>query len=464
MSADRNLAMGSAYDEIVVMATMAYVSVHTFLFCFHSLKARMSSSSDISSALDSYTLEELQQMLTDPQLGTQMANKIEAEVLTRLATKSQNGSPIGILVTPSKQQKMSEQIGQAEKFLSKCTTLVNQMNQETMRVKEDIIKPLQETINSAKKRPPSAKTKIYVDSDEKRESEEIDRKPASKPKSKKDNNFSKDNIPGYRRNEYEHITKHNRKPASKPKSKKDNNFSKDDSPGYRRNGYENITKHNRKPASKPKSKKDNNFSKDDISGYERNEYQNFTKHRFHHLTAGVAIRNIAETHADVVTADTGLDHFMTKFPNMKKLNIDLCGLITSQPGEGTFKHDPHKNAIAVFLVKGRVQRYHYHYVLVNAIQSLVLFMYHWDGKYFGRNVLDAALEKQYDDVIRLMEPYIVLHERRLHIYFRFDDHVINNDIIKEINDFNLQLKYYTDGFRCNTEFFPQYVGICRGEF
>eukprot|EP00536_Pseudo-nitzschia_multiseries_P006643 jgi/Psemu1/15801/gm1.15801_g len=53
---------------------------------------------------------------------------------------------------------------------------------------------------------------------------------------------------------------------------------------------------------------------------------------------------------------------------------------------------------------------------------------------------------------------------KLHIYFRFDDHVINNDIIKEINDFNLQLKYYTDGFRCNTEFFPQYVGICRGEF
>eukprot|EP00536_Pseudo-nitzschia_multiseries_P017755 jgi/Psemu1/52402/gm1.52402_g len=74
----------------------------------------MSLSSDISSALDSYTLEELQQMLTDPQLGTQLANKIEAEVLARLATKSQNGSPIGILVTPSKQQKMSEQIGEAE--------------------------------------------------------------------------------------------------------------------------------------------------------------------------------------------------------------------------------------------------------------------------------------------------------------------------------------------------------------
>eukprot|EP00536_Pseudo-nitzschia_multiseries_P016454 jgi/Psemu1/46265/gm1.46265_g len=51
----------------------------------------MSSSSDISSALDSYTLEELQQMLTDPELGTQLANKIETEVFARLATKSQNG-------------------------------------------------------------------------------------------------------------------------------------------------------------------------------------------------------------------------------------------------------------------------------------------------------------------------------------------------------------------------------------
>eukprot|EP00536_Pseudo-nitzschia_multiseries_P010691 jgi/Psemu1/26731/gm1.26731_g len=198
MSADRNLAMGSAYDEIVVMATMGYVSVHTFLFCFHSLKAGMSSSSDISSALDSYTLEELQQMLTDPQLGTQLANKIEAEVLTRLATKSQNGSPVGILVTPSKQQKMSDQIGQAEKFLSKCTTLIEQMNQETMRVKEDIIKPLQETINSAKKRPPSAKTSLH-DGESNESEEDLNRKPASKPKSKKDNKFSKYDIHGYRR-------------------------------------------------------------------------------------------------------------------------------------------------------------------------------------------------------------------------------------------------------------------------
>eukprot|EP00536_Pseudo-nitzschia_multiseries_P017939 jgi/Psemu1/53295/gm1.53295_g len=383
----------------------------------------MSSSSDISSALDSYTLEELQQMLTDPQLDTQLANKIEAEVLARLATKSQNGSPIGILVTPSKQQKMSEQIGEAEKFLSKCTTLVEQMNQETMRVKEDIIKPLQETINSAKKRPPSAKTSLQFSPTPKQKKEEI-------------------------------------------------NVESDEE------SKENEEDLNRKPASKPKSKKDNNFSKDDIPGYIRNEYQNFTKHRFQNLDAGVAvmklsrnswmyganfpdtlmssdqcfrkfpnavmcihtlyrsmvrvpdaieaneeeqpvemiskieIRKIAETYADLVMGEGGLDYFMTNFPNMTKLNIDLCGLITSQPGEGTsLKHDPKKNAIAVFLLKGRVKRYHY--VLVNAIQSLVLFMYHWDGKYFDRNVLDAALKKQYDDVIvRLMEPYIVLHERR----------------------------------------------------
>eukprot|EP00536_Pseudo-nitzschia_multiseries_P011816 jgi/Psemu1/30126/gm1.30126_g len=98
----------------------------------------------------------------------------------------------------------------------------------------------------------------------------------------------------------------------------------------------------------------------------------------------IAITNIVETHADVVMAPDG---------------------------EGTFKHDPSKNAIAVFLLKGQVKRYHY--VLVNTIQSLVLFMYHWDGKYFGRNVLDAALNRNYDEVIRLMEPYIVLHEKRL---------------------------------------------------
>eukprot|EP00536_Pseudo-nitzschia_multiseries_P007301 jgi/Psemu1/17595/gm1.17595_g len=320
----------------------------------------MSSSSDISSALDSYTLEELQQMLTAPQLGTQLANKIEAEVLARLATKSQNGSPIGILVTPSKQQKMSNQIGEAEKALSKYNTLVEQMNQETMRVKEDIIKPLQETISSAKKRPPSAKTSLQFSPTPKQKKEEI-------------------NV----------------------ESDEESKESKEDL--------------NQKPASKPKSKKDNNFSKDDITGYIRNESQNFTKHRFHNLDPGVAvmklsrnswiydtnfpdtlmsskhsfwkipnavmcihtlyrsmvrvpdakeankeeqpvemitkiaITNIAETHADLVmVGDGGLDYFMTNFPNMKNLDIDLCGLITSQPVEGTLKHDPKKMPLQSF--------------------------------------------------------------------------------------------------------------------
>eukprot|EP00536_Pseudo-nitzschia_multiseries_P019079 jgi/Psemu1/58803/gm1.58803_g len=295
------------------------------------------------------------------------------------------------------------------------------MNQETMRVKEDIIKPLQETISSAKKRPPSAETSLQFSPTPKQKKEEI-------------------NV----------------------ESDEESKESKEDL--------------NRKPASKPKSKKDNNFSKNDITGYIRNEYQNFTKHRFQNLDAGVAvmklsrnswmyganfpdtlmsskhsfwkipnavmcihtlyrsmvrvpdaieaneeeqpvemiskieIRKIAETYADLVMGDGGLDYFMTNFPNMKKLDIDLCGLITSQPGEGTLKHDPKKNAIAVFLLKGQVKRYHY--VLVNAIQSLVLFMYHWDGKYFGRNVLDAALNRNSDEVIRLMEPYIAIGERR----------------------------------------------------
>eukprot|EP00536_Pseudo-nitzschia_multiseries_P008839 jgi/Psemu1/21543/gm1.21543_g len=412
-------------------------------------------------------------------------------------------------------------------FLSKCTTLIEQMNQETRRVKEDIIKPLQETINSAKKRPPAAKTSLQFCPTTKQKKDEIE------IYSDEESNESEEDL--------------NRKPAYKPKSKKDNKFSKYDIHGYRRNEYQNITKHNRKTAYKPNSTKHNNFSKNGISVYKRNEYQNFTKSRFHHLEEEAAVRklsrnswmydatfpetnmssdvcfqkipnavncihalyrsmerepdaieanneerheqgitrneikSIAKTHADVVTPETGLDFFMTNFPNMKKLDIDLCGLITSQPGKGTFQHDPRKNAIAVFQMKGRVKKYHY--VLVNAIQSLVLFMYHWDGYYFGKNTLKPALEKQYDEVIRLMEPYIAIRETRrsghnplyleqdglpvfiyrLHIYFRFDDHVINNDIIKEINDFNLQLKHYTDGFRCNTEFFPQYVGICPGD-
>eukprot|EP00536_Pseudo-nitzschia_multiseries_P002789 jgi/Psemu1/6319/gm1.6319_g len=353
-------------------------------------------------------------MLTDPELGTQLATKIETEVFARLATKSQNGSPIGILVTPSKQQKISEQIGEAEKVLSKYTTLVEQLNQQMMRVKEDIIEPLQCTISSAKKRPPSAKTNLQFSPTPKQKKEDI-------------------NV----------------------ESNEESKESDEDL--------------NRKLASKPKSKKHNNFSKQEITGYLKNESQNFTKHRFHNLEPGVAvmklsnhswkydtnfldnlmssnesfrkipnaimcihtlyrsmvpdakeakeeeqpvemITKIAETHADVVTAETGLDYFMTKFPNKKKLDIDLCGLITSQPGEGTFKHNPYNNAIAVFLLKGQVKRYHY--VLVNAIQSLVLFMYHWDGKYFGRNVLEAALKRDYDEVIRLMEPYIVIHEKR----------------------------------------------------
>eukprot|EP00536_Pseudo-nitzschia_multiseries_P014586 jgi/Psemu1/39298/gm1.39298_g len=120
------------------------------------------------------------------------------------------------------------------------------------------------------------------------------------------------------------------------------------------------------------------------------------------------ITKIVETHADVVTTDTGLDYFMKQFPKMKKLSIDLCGLITSQPGEGTFKHkNPKNNAITVSLVKDQVKRFHY--VLVNGLQSLILFI--------------------------------------IHIYFWFDDQVINKDIIKGIIDFNFKLTYYTDGFK-----------------
>eukprot|EP00536_Pseudo-nitzschia_multiseries_P010156 jgi/Psemu1/25185/gm1.25185_g len=188
-----------------------------------SVGSRMSSSSDISSALDSYTLEELQQMLTDPELGTQLANKIETEVFARLATW---------------QQKISEQIGEAEKVLSKYTTLVEQLNQETMRVKENIIQPLQCTISSAKKRPPSAKTNLQFSPTPKQKKEEI--------------NVESD--------------------EESKESDKDLN---------------------RKLASKPKSKKHNNFSKHNITGYLKNDSQNFTKHRFHNLEPGVAVMKLS---------------------------------------------------------------------------------------------------------------------------------------------------------------------------
>eukprot|EP00536_Pseudo-nitzschia_multiseries_P010774 jgi/Psemu1/26896/gm1.26896_g len=304
-------------------------------------------------------------MLTAPQLGTQLANKIEAEVFARLATKSQNGSPIGILVTPSKQQKMSEQIGEAEKALSKYTTLVEQLTEQTMRVKEDIIKPLQETISSAKKRPPSAKTslqfsptpkqkkeEINVESDEesKESEEDLDRKPASKPKSKKHNNFSKDDITGYIRNKSQNFTKHrfhNLEPGVAVMKLSNNSWIYDanfpDTLMSSKHSFRKIPNaimciHTLYRSMVPDAKEANK---------EEQPVEMITK---------IAITKIAETHADVVMADTGLEYFMTKFPNMKKLDIDLCGLITSQPGEGTFKHDPRNNAIAVSLLKGQVKR------------------------------------------------------------------------------------------------------------
>eukprot|EP00536_Pseudo-nitzschia_multiseries_P017798 jgi/Psemu1/52576/gm1.52576_g len=101
----------------------------------------MSSPSGSSSVLDIYTLEELQQMLTDPKLGTQLAST---------------------LVTPSKQQNISDQIREAEK-----------LKQQTMRVKEDIIEPLECTINSAKKRPASSKTTLDFSPTPKQTKEQI---------------------------------------------------------------------------------------------------------------------------------------------------------------------------------------------------------------------------------------------------------------------------------------------------
>eukprot|EP00536_Pseudo-nitzschia_multiseries_P000812 jgi/Psemu1/1823/gm1.1823_g len=307
-----------------------------------------------------------------------------------------------------------------------------------MRVKEDIIKPLQCTINSAKKQPASSKTTLAFSPTPKQKKEPIDVE---------------------RDESYEDL---DQKPASKPKSQKHNNFSRDKSAAYMKNESQNFTKHcfhNLEPGvavmklSNHSWKYDTNFPQCLMNNNESlQQIPNAIMciHALYRLMVPVAkeeeqtvekITKIAETHADVVTKKTGLAYFMTKFPEMKKLNIDLCGLITSQPGEGTFKHNPNNNDIAVFLVKDQVKRFHYK--LVNGVQSLVLFMYNWDGKYFGKNVLNAALNRRYNEVIRRLAPYII-NKRNL---------VINKDIIKGINDFNFQLKYYTDGFKCNTEFF-----------
>eukprot|EP00536_Pseudo-nitzschia_multiseries_P004237 jgi/Psemu1/9547/gm1.9547_g len=315
-------------------------------------------------------------MLTDPALSSIVESKIETEVLARLSTKGQNGSPIlGTLVTPSKQQNILDQIGEAEKVLSKCTTLVEQLKQQTMRVKEDVIEPLQCTISSAKKRPPSSKTNLQFSPTPKQKKEDIN------VESDEESNESDEDL--------------NRKLVSKSKSKKHNNFSKDESTAYMKNESQNFTKHrfhNLEPGvavmelSNHSWKYDTNFPDNLMSSNESFRkipnvimcihalYRSMVPDAKEEKQTVEMITKIAETHADVVTAETGLDYFMTKFPNMKKLDIDLCGLITSQPGEGTFMHNPYNNAIAVFLLKGQVKRYHY--VLVNAIQSLVLFMHH----------------------------------------------------------------------------------------
>eukprot|EP00536_Pseudo-nitzschia_multiseries_P013646 jgi/Psemu1/35858/gm1.35858_g len=307
-------------------------------------------------------------MLTDPELSSIVESKIETEVLARLSTKSQNGSPIlGTLVTPSKQQNISDQIGEAEKVLSKCTTLVEQLKQQTMR------------------RPPSSKTNLQFSPTPKQKKEDIN------VESNEESNESDEDL--------------NWKLASKPNT------------AYMKNESQNFTKHrfhNLEPGvavmklSNHSWKYDTNFPDNLMSSNEsfrkipnaimciHTLYRSMVPDAKEEEQPVEMITTIAETHADVVTAETGLDYFMTKFPNMEKLDIDLS--------------QPYNNAIAVFLLKGQVKRYHY--VLVNAIQSLVLFMYHWDGKYFGRNVLGAALNRDYDEVIRLMEPYIVIHEKR----------------------------------------------------
>eukprot|EP00536_Pseudo-nitzschia_multiseries_P017993 jgi/Psemu1/53568/gm1.53568_g len=331
-----------------------------------------------------------------------MVNKIEAdEVIARLVSKSQNDNKTSLTKchqireaekvlgnlnnASSYSEKISNNCAAAITKLSDCTALLEQLKQQMMRVKEDVIEPLQHIINSAKKRDDSNES-----------DEDLNKKPKSKPKSQKPNNFPKARSPAYMKNESQNFTKHccfNLEPGVAVMKLSNHVWKYDTSfPACLMSNKESLRK----------------VPNAIICIHAL--YRSMIADREPEEQTEEMITKIMKTYADIVRLDSGIDYFMLQFPKMKKLSIDFCGLITSQPGEGAFKHNPKSNAITVFLLKDEVNRFHY--VLVNGLQSLILFMYNWEGKYFGKNVLEPALKRKYDEVICVLAPHI-MNKRKL---------------------------------------------------
>eukprot|EP00536_Pseudo-nitzschia_multiseries_P002130 jgi/Psemu1/4949/gm1.4949_g len=182
----------------------------------------------------------LQQLLNNSNLQPQLAAKIEAKVLARLLPKDQNVSPVGIVVSPPK-QSIPDQIEEAGKVLGNfiavicdlekinnncaaartklrdCTSVLDQLRQQTMRVKEDIIEPMRITINIAKERSAVSSTALAFSSTQKQKQvqsainvdsdEDLDMKPKStKPKSTKPK--STKCRPAYMKHESQNFLKH----------------------------------------------------------------------------------------------------------------------------------------------------------------------------------------------------------------------------------------------------------------
>ena len=95
------------------------------------------------------------------------------------------------------------------------------------------------------------------------------------------------------------------------------------------------------------------------------------------------------------------------FCEVIKINLDLCGLFCAQVGPGPIYHDPTRNAILAFLLRGAQNEEYFHFVLINSVKSLFLPMKLWTGMSWGRNVIDAALAKDEEKLKGILGQYIV---------------------------------------------------------
>eukprot|EP00536_Pseudo-nitzschia_multiseries_P013755 jgi/Psemu1/36276/gm1.36276_g len=280
---------------------------------------------DSSGVFDGYSLKQLQQLLNN-----------STEVPVRLLPKCQNVSPVGVIMSPPK-QSIPDQIKEAQKALGNliaiicdlekinnhcaavitklhnCTAVLDQLRQQMMRVKEDIIEPLCITINIPKKRSAASSTKLAFYPTQKQKQVQ----PAINVDSNEDLDMNKPKFI---------------KPKSVLKPK-----STDSRPAYMK--HEIVS-----------------------SNYQLEHHGGLQKV----VDAAICIlafyRSVL---ADGASEPEGLTlEWITK---IVKAHVDI---IESQPGEGDFKHGPIINTIAVFLlIDDEVRRFHF--MLVNGLQSLI---------------------------------------------------------------------------------------------